>query len=240
MRIKEARMQKGLSQMDLANMLGTTQAAVSKWELGARFPRRKTLEQIASLLGVSVAYLMGEDAAELEPSVDAPTKDDLSGNISAPEKITEFISVPVIDMRACAGLGTSHEYEDIEVERILPLPAQLVGAIAHDAERRPFAVHIDGDSMSDAGLYDGMLAVVNPVEDVYSGDVAMVCFGDMQDVAIKRVYYYQDGDVEIRSATPGFPVHRYARNDCEPIGDLPPKFRILGKVMGAWSVPKRG
>lgn len=69
MKIREARIKKGLSQLELANLIGATQAAISKWEIGERFPRRKTLDQIAHHLGVSVAYLMGEDDDECNEEI---------------------------------------------------------------------------------------------------------------------------------------------------------------------------
>jgi transcriptional regulator with XRE-family HTH domain len=59
-KIRQAREQLGLTQGDLAERLGTTQAAVSYVE-GRQALRRIVLERYATALGVSVAALMGAD-----------------------------------------------------------------------------------------------------------------------------------------------------------------------------------
>ena len=62
----------GMTQADLANKLGVTPAAVSKWENGSSKPRVEILFQVAHLLGVRVEELMsGQYIAEetLDPEV---------------------------------------------------------------------------------------------------------------------------------------------------------------------------
>lgn len=57
-RIKEAREQAGISQTELARLLGVTRSACSQWESsGGTAPRRERLEQLAQLLGVSFEWL---------------------------------------------------------------------------------------------------------------------------------------------------------------------------------------
>lgn len=56
-RIKEARKAIGLSQVDLARLVGVTQPAVANWESGVHDPRRLMLEKIADTLKVSAAWL---------------------------------------------------------------------------------------------------------------------------------------------------------------------------------------
>lgn len=55
--IKDYRIKKGYSQQQLAELLGTTQAAVAMWESGARFPRTDKLPKLAEVLNCSVADL---------------------------------------------------------------------------------------------------------------------------------------------------------------------------------------
>lgn len=90
-RITEARKQKGLSQAELAKRSGLSQAGISYIEKGLRSPSTDTLELLASALGCSVSYLMGETndpkaisqsyamAASLDASADvqrSPASDD--------------------------------------------------------------------------------------------------------------------------------------------------------------------
>ena len=48
--ISRARKEKGLTQADLAKMVGVSQAAVAKWESGESSPKPETLEKIKSAL----------------------------------------------------------------------------------------------------------------------------------------------------------------------------------------------
>ncbi|MBO5784376.1 MAG: helix-turn-helix transcriptional regulator, partial [Clostridia bacterium] len=68
----ELREKNGMTQAELANKLGVTPAAVSKWENGSSKPRVEMLFQVAHLLGVRVEELMsGQYIAEeiLDPEV---------------------------------------------------------------------------------------------------------------------------------------------------------------------------
>ena len=57
-RIREAREQAGVSQTELARLLGVTRSACSQWESATgTAPRRERLEQLAQLLGVSFEWL---------------------------------------------------------------------------------------------------------------------------------------------------------------------------------------
>lgn len=59
-RIKIARQKKGISQKDLADLLGLTQQAVSYYEKGSRIPDEQTLSVISDILNVPTEYLTGE------------------------------------------------------------------------------------------------------------------------------------------------------------------------------------
>lgn len=58
-RIRQIRTTKGITQADLADALGTTTAAVSRYELGLRELRFEQVQVIAGVLGVSVFELYG-------------------------------------------------------------------------------------------------------------------------------------------------------------------------------------
>ena len=60
MRLKELRIEKGLSQKALADELGYKQNTISQWETGNRFMDTETLKMFASFFDVSISYLMGE------------------------------------------------------------------------------------------------------------------------------------------------------------------------------------
>lgn len=56
--ISTLRKEKGMTQKDVADQLGITDKAVSKWERDVAFPDTATIPKLAKLLGVSVEDLM--------------------------------------------------------------------------------------------------------------------------------------------------------------------------------------
>ena len=58
-RIADARRDRGLTQKDLAEKVGVTAQAVSKWERGSSCPDISILDEIACAIGVSVSELLG-------------------------------------------------------------------------------------------------------------------------------------------------------------------------------------
>ncbi len=64
MGIASRRKQLGLSQYDLAKMLGVDQTAVHNWERGKAMPTAKRLPAIAKILNCSVDDLLQEEAKD--------------------------------------------------------------------------------------------------------------------------------------------------------------------------------
>lgn len=60
--LKEARQLKGITQEQLAKMLGITQGAVAQWENGLTHPAFDKLQTVASVLGVTVDELIKKKA----------------------------------------------------------------------------------------------------------------------------------------------------------------------------------
>ena len=58
-RLSDLRKRKGLSQEALAEQLGVSRQAVSKWENGEAFPELSKLDAICRIFAVSPNFLMG-------------------------------------------------------------------------------------------------------------------------------------------------------------------------------------
>lgn len=61
--ISTLRKEKGMTQKDIADKLGITDKAVSKWERDIAFPDTATIPRLAEVLGVSVEELLQAKAA---------------------------------------------------------------------------------------------------------------------------------------------------------------------------------
>ena len=71
-RIQEIREDQGLTQTELAARVRTSQSTISQIEAGDRNPSYRMLVKLASALGVTVGYVLGEDpVGHLDPAEEA-------------------------------------------------------------------------------------------------------------------------------------------------------------------------
>ena len=62
--LKRIRMQKNITQVELAEMLGISRTAVSMWETGEALPRAETLKRLAKILGCTIDELLKNTGKE--------------------------------------------------------------------------------------------------------------------------------------------------------------------------------
>lgn len=72
--LKRVRLEKGLTQNDVAAKLGISRQAVSRWENGAAYPDIDNLTLLSEIYGVSVDELLGKKAegSEADPKESPP------------------------------------------------------------------------------------------------------------------------------------------------------------------------
>lgn len=74
--IANLRREKGMTQEELAQAMGVTNQAVSKWESAQNCPDIQLLPQLADLFGVTIDRLFGRTTAERSTVVGLPWEDD--------------------------------------------------------------------------------------------------------------------------------------------------------------------
>lgn len=136
-KLRSLRTKAGLTQLDIAEKLDVSAAAIGAWENGRAKPRLTKLGQLAELLGTSAADLMGEDATETA--------------ISGTSRM-----VPL--------LGFAH-MGDFEDEGNLADEVEVPASIA-DAHPRGFMVHAQGGCMDNRFPHDALLLVDPDMEPV--------------------------------------------------------------------------
>lgn len=129
-KLRSLRTKAGLTQLDIAEKLDVSAAAIGAWENGRAKPRLTKLGQLAELLGTSAADLMGEDAAEAA--------------ISGSSRM-----VPL--------LGFAHMGEPCD-EGNLADEVEVPASIA-EAHPRGFMVHAQGGCMDNRFPHDALLLV---------------------------------------------------------------------------------
>ena len=85
-----------------------------------------------------------------------------------------------------------------------------------------FALRVKGESMKDAGILPGDIAVMNRQSEVVDGEIAAVL---LDDEATLKYLYRPGGTVLLRGANPAFP-------DIVVLEDGPRTVRVLGKYVG--------
>jgi len=210
-RIKAVRKALDLSQSDVAEVLGVTPITVSRWETGTQAPDDLTKRMIASVLKTTVAYLFGETsqsssyesgllpnvtekAVELNvgkktPNSIQPNPDDSSDALPTPATgsvvytYKETIRVPIYEdaYAACAGNGNHNEGAEPAVMEYRLFDISEVGPISVDPDKQPFGIKMDGESMEEANIPDGSIAV-DTVECGYTGGVGKAKTPDFSGV----------------------------------------------------------
>lgn len=87
------------------------------------------------------------------------------------------------------------------VEEYVDVPEKLRSGSA-------FAIRVRGDSMRDAGILDGDLAIIEPAERVRDGNIVAALI-DGQEVTLKELARVDEW-IDLKAANPAYPTRRYA------------------------------
>ena len=164
-RIKEARIKKGYTQTELANLLpNEIKTNISKYENGVRSIPIKKLELFANILEVSPLYLLGIDGDDTPP---------VPSNIVSLKK--EFKKGYLVGDIACGSPINQEECEEI----LIPYDADI-------------ALYCKGDSMINAGINDGDIVFIkyfDAFDEMLNGKIVAVGIGDDYEYTLKRQFY---------------------------------------------------
>ena len=224
-RIKETRLKKGIKQKELAKMLNISENTMYRWEAGLNSPSDKDKGRLAEILGVSIAYLMGETGCSVPTGVTVLRTASPSKHIELP------LIAPCIFTHPKFMEGSTNDAM-ADCAEFITLPSYMVGLIG---KHKPFAIKVEGESMEDADIPSGCEVAVNPEADIYNGDPVLICFGSKSEWAIKWIYWDKDGGAEFKSASPQYPYLSFTKDDVEKGW-----CRIIGKIMKTIVSPKKG
>ena len=71
-RLKELRIQRGLTQTQVGDLIGVSCVTIARYEAGDREPSNAKLTTLADYFGVTVDYLMGRDEPTQEERAEVP------------------------------------------------------------------------------------------------------------------------------------------------------------------------
>ncbi len=204
-RIKEMRKANGYTQAKLAQILNTTQANLSGWEIGKWEPDNKMLAKMADMFGVSVDYLLGRDAPANTRTLD---------NAYVPDAIIPY---PVI---GTIKAGYDGAVEELSTGDIISIPIEMLcGRPASDY----FVLQVRGNSMYPK-ILDGDRVLVLRTDSVDSGTTAVIIYnGD--EATIKKIVYSPGANwVDLVPNNPEYDTKRIFANEFD-------QFRVIGKAV---------
>lgn len=163
-RIREIRIKKGISQLELATLIGAGQSTIAGIETGARGASLKTLQKIANVLNVPLLELLGaEEKKKIEP-----------------HKRPDLLLLPVYSDVPASGFKGG----DVEIIDYMPTPKSMITGIP---EHSVAWVKVSGDSMSPKVNPGDMILVANGgYVRVNNGDLVVAVYEGKR--TLKRFY----------------------------------------------------
>ncbi len=104
----------------------------------------------------------------------------------------EMISIPVLGTIAAGVPLMSEENTDY----LLNLPISMINNTHHTY----FALKIRGESMIEAGIFDGDIAILRKCETANTGDIIAASVGEEEIGITLKGYYPSNGNIELRPA----------------------------------------
>lgn len=216
-RLKQKRIEKGMTQAEIADIIRINRSSYNSWESGRAKPNQKNLSALASILGVSDTYFESEydimnHYLQLNPmnqqKADTYVEDLLQSQEQ--KKTIQLFAVEVLsDIALSAGAGESF-FDEQETEIVYSNEEQY----GYD-----IAAWIQGDSMNPV-YEDGEIALIRANGFDYDGAVYALSWND--SVYIKRLYREKNG-FRMVSLNHKYP-DRFIPFEDEP--------RIVGLVVG--------
>lgn len=180
--IKRLRVERGITQEQLAALLKVSRSTVGMYETGSREPDFETCEAIADIFNVDMDFLLGRSDVERKETI-LPDERIPAGFEPLPATDT----VPLVGRIACGQPITAEE----NLEGYVSIPA---------AWHATFTLVCRGDSM-EPRIKDGDLVAIRSQEAVENGEIAAVRIGD--EATLKHVYLHADY-IELRPENPEY------------------------------------
>jgi len=189
-RLADLRRKKGLTQEELAELLGVSRVTVARWETGKLVPGTSSIMKLSDVLGVPPSYFFEE---EEKPKWDKNAE---------PLKGREAKVIP-IGVYGEAQAGNFGGYTYPTPEEYFPTPELMLKGLPPN---RVFWIRVEGDSMEPLFHRGDLVLVADPsFYEVKEGAPVVVVNGD-GELTVK--YYYYDRNKRLVILQPANPKYK--------------------------------
>lgn len=165
--IKALRESKGISQLELGQIVGVSDKAVSTWENDLKVPRMGKIQQMADYFGVKKSDIIEDNQSPVMKLINT------FDNISPIQKK----KYPLLGSIACGQPIFADEDKETFISADIGVNAD-------------FCLRAKGDSMINARINDGDIVFIKEQSMVENGEIGAVIIED--EATLKRVYYYPE------------------------------------------------
>ncbi|MFD1204005.1 helix-turn-helix domain-containing protein [Sporosarcina contaminans] len=164
-RLKQIRIRRGMTLLEVAEKLGKTEATIQRYESGnIKNPKSDTIQELAEVYNVNPAYLMGWEENQYS---------NLIAETSYP-----YITTPI-------SAGDPEVVEAVERLDNLSIPDSVMGRYA--GQSGIHLMRVNGESMNRIIPNGSLIAVKKmPIDNIKDGDI--VVYRDSYNYAVKRIY----------------------------------------------------
>lgn len=194
-RIIEGMEIRDMKQVDIIESTGINKGSLSSYISGKYEPKQTNIYKIAKALNVSEAWLMGHDVPM--DRVHQPKE-----NTSAP--------IPLIGTIAAGTPILAQE----NIEDYFYLDSKV---------KADFALRVKGDSMINAGIYEGDIVFIRKQETIENGEIGAILIDN--EATLKR-FYKQENTIVLQAENDSF----------KPMIFTDGNIRILGKLVAVLNI----
>ncbi|MXP42356.1 transcriptional repressor LexA [Altererythrobacter soli] len=134
--------------------------------------------------------------------------------VTAPPRPQPFAANDVIEIPLHGRIAAGVPIEALESDRMLPVPAALLGAGDH------YALEVSGDSMIEAGIFDGDYALVKRTDTARDGEIVVALVRNEE--ATLKYLRRENGKIRLDPANAAYDAQIY----------LPEEVQVQGKLAG--------
>lgn len=239
-RLKELRIEKGITLEELAKNIGTTKTTLSRYENGERSPKLQLVGLLANYFQVDMAWLSGQSIYkntldvlpvynQLTPSRQQKVYDFAENQLKEQEQEIKRENNPITSLEqfrkkkeeetvygttkwyGAVSAGTGEFLTDETCEEI-ELPIEQI------PDEADFCLSINGDSMEPI-FHDNDYVFIKRQSEIYSGNIGVVIVNG--ESFLKRIWF-ENNNIRLESFNKKYKDIIITEND---------EFRIVGKVV---------